>query len=468
MKNFFNSFLESKKNMLMAAALLVAVGASLLTISLYKKIHFVLNRELQERVTFALTVEQFLKEENLQVLDQDRLSPKPGKILWGGEIIYLDQSRIVQILNQDEIIKVNTAEKLPGNILQEAGLPLFPNDEILINGSPVKPDERLDSESPLIFELKPATVIQLQLPDEQIQFSTNASTLAEALVQEGYALFEGDRITPDLNTILTGEELEVKYVQSRPVTISLPENELRIRSASTTVGDILADAALPLQGLDYSLPAESEPYLTGTPIEIIRVGESYILNQEPIQFTSQFQPTNELELDQQQILTAGELGLKAQRVRIVTENGQEISREIEKEWVVKDPVPRTIGYGTRVEVRSADTADGQIKYWRKIEAYATSYNENCPGCNKWTSSGTRLKKGTIAVTLEWYRYMKGMQVYIPGYGFGRIEDVGGGIDGRFWVDLGYELDDYEPWSSYVTVYFLTPVPSPDLIMNPLY
>jgi uncharacterized protein YabE (DUF348 family) len=471
MKKILNFVLENKKNMLLAASALIAVGASLLTISLYKKVYFVLNGSPLERSTFALTVKHFLQEENLPVLDQDRLSPEPGKLLRGGEIIYFDQSRTIQILNQGKVIEVNTAEKLPGNILQEAGMPLFPNDEILLNGSPINPGQPIDSEPPLMIEFRPATVIRLRLPDQQLQFSTNAKTLAGALEQEGYTIFEGDRVHPDLNTLLTGTELEVEFTQSRPVIISLPDKELRVRSASSTVGEILADAALPLQGLDYSLPEENEPYLAGSPIQIIRVTESYVLNQEPIQFTSQYQPTNDLVLDQQQILTAGELGLKAQRVRVVSENGQEISREAEKEWVVKDPVPRIIGYGTRVEVQTANTADGQIKYWRKIEAYATSYNENCLGCSKWTASGTRIGTGSIAVRTDWFYAggMAGMQVYIPGYGFGTIEDVGGGVDwSRNWVDLGYSLEDYQPWSSYVTVYFLTPVPSADRIMNPLY
>jgi 3D (Asp-Asp-Asp) domain-containing protein len=54
--------------------------------------------------------------------------------------------------------------------------------------------------------------------------------------------------------------------------------------------------------------------------------------------------------------------------------------------------------------------------------------------------------------------MQGQPVYIPGYGHATVEDVGGGIPGRFWIDLGYSDNDYEAWGDWVTVYFLTPVP----------
>jgi len=67
------------------------------------------------------------------------------------------------------------------------------------------------------------------------------------------------------------------------------------------------------------------------------------------------------------------------------------------------------------------------------------------------------------VLLRWYRVMKGQPVYIPGYGVATIEDVGGGIPGRYWIDLGYTDSDIVSWNRWVTVYFLTPVPSPDRI-----
>ena len=36
-------------------------------------------------------------------------------------------------------------------------------------------------------------------------------------------------------------------------------------------------------------------------------------------------------------------------------------------------------------------------------------------------------------------------------------DTGGGVKGR-WIDLGYDEDELVAWSSYVDVYYLTPIP----------
>jgi hypothetical protein len=70
----------------------------------------------------------------------------------------------------------------------------------------------------------------------------------------------------------------------------------------------------------------------------------------------------------------------------------------------------------------------------------------------------KAQKGVIGVIRSWWRYMNGDPVYVPGYGRAIISDIGAGINGRYWIDLAYGDDDYVPWHSWVTLYFLTPVP----------
>ena len=95
--------------------------------------------------------------------------------------------------------------------------------------------------------------------------------------------------------------------------------------------------------------------------------------------------------------------------------------------------------------------------------YATSYSPcqtGIPGCQHWAPpAASQLHKGIVAVTLAWYRLMDGQRVYIPGYGFAVIADVGGGIPGTYWIDLGFSEEDYQAWHQTVTIYFLTPAPA---------
>ncbi len=251
--------------------------------------------------------------------------------------------------------------------------------------------------------------------------------------------------------------------------VQVGDQSVTFYTTEDTIGAALAGAGMALQGLDYSLPAEADPIPENRQVQIFRVREDVLLNQEKIPFTSTYQADNTTELDQLSILSGGEFGISAQQIRVTYENDQEVSRTLEKEWVLREPNPRVIGYGTKINLRTTNTADGPITYWRKITAYATSYNENCPGCNDYTYSGAYLQKGVIAVTRDWYYYMAGMRVYIPGYGFATIEDIGAGVPwSTNWVDLGYRSENYVIWSQNVEVYFLAPAPSAENIMYILY
>src|SRR5574341_97572 len=153
----------------------------------------------------------------------------------------------------------------------------------------------------------------------------------------------------------------------------------------------------------------------------------------------------------------GENGFTVQRIRVRYEDGKEVSRLTEAETLVRPPKTRILGYGTKIEIKTA-TVDGvEIEYWRAVQMYATAYSPCRSGsdqCHSGTSSGKSLKKGMVGLRYDWYLSMQGQRLFIPGYGFASVEDVCGGCIGKPWIDLGYSDNDYEQWNSWVTVYFL--------------
>ena len=452
-----------------AAGLAAVLGITLIVLSLHKSVFLVVNGTAEEISTYALTVKGLLKSQDLHLTESERVTPDPGTMLWGGELIILNLANTVEITADGDVITLQSAERRPANILLDLGVILFPKDRIMVDGVTVGKDYLLSLGKSHQIQLLRGTAITLAFENGSQRFISDADTLAEALENEGIEVFEADQLSKPLNTNLNGSSITVTLIRAEPLLVQLGDEIIKIRTTAETVGAALAQGGIALQGLDYSIPSELEAIPENDQVQIIRVREEILLKQEQIQFSSEYQPADDLALDQLQIMTGGEYGIQAQRLRIVYENDREFSRELEKEWVIKEPGSRIIGYGTQINIETANTPDGQITYWRKITAYATSYNENCPGCSNTTSSGAYLKKGVIAVKLDWYRYMKGMRVYIPGYGFATIEDVGGGVPwSANWVDLGYRSENYVPWSENVTVYFLAPAPPPENIMYVLY
>ena len=78
-----------------------------------------------------------------------------------------------------------------------------------------------------------------------------------------------------------------------------------------------------------------------------------------------------------------------------------------------------------------------------------------------TASGVRARPGTVAADTA--RYPFGTVVYVPGYGYGRVEDRGGAIKGEK-LDLGFRSHgEAEEWGRrriYVKVWSRGGMPAP--------
>jgi uncharacterized protein YabE (DUF348 family) len=304
--------------------------------------------------------------------------------------------------------------------------------------------------------------LTIHTPDSEKQVRSSGFTIGEALQEASLWLRAGDKINAPLNSPITNSPVTIYQFPSRELTVTAGQKTITFVSSAQTVGEALAEAGIPLTGLDYSQPADHEPLPSDGQIRVVHVTESMQLAQKPIPFESELQASADVPLDQTQILQPGETGLTVQRIRIRYEDGEEISRLTEDETVVRPPKTRILAYGTKIEVKTA-TVDGvNLEYWRAVQMYATSYSPCRSGtdqCYSGTSSGKSLRKGMVGLRYSWYLAMQGQQLYIPGYGFGSVEDVCGGCIGRPWIDLGFSDNNFEPWHSWVTVYFLTPVPA---------
>jgi uncharacterized protein YabE (DUF348 family) len=370
-------------------------------------------------------------------------------------------SSVINIIDGDNLRTINSSERVPSKILAQVNIILAPKDVLLSNGLIVALDQPLPSANSYTLQIRRAVTITVNGQTMQ----SAANTVGEMLAQAGTKIYQADKINPAANTPLTNN-LNITYIASREFTISVDKKQIRIRSAAATVGGALAEAGIPLIGLDASQPSENEALPQDGQIRIVRISESVTLAEKSIPFQSTVQTSPDVELDQQEILQPGIPGLAVSRIRIRYQDGVEISRQVETSTVVRPPKDRIVAYGTKAVLHTA-TVDGvQIQYWRAVQMFATAYspcNSAADRCYPATASGKPVQQGVVAVLPSWYANMRGQGLYIPGYGSATIEDIGGGIPGKLWIDLGYTDAQYASeggqWGRYVTVYFLAPIPN---------
>lgn len=174
-----------------------------------------------------------------------------------------------------------------------------------------------------------------------------------------------------------------------------------------------------------------------------------------------YQDDPETEAGEEKILEEGEDGKKVKIFKITyykkaatSEESKPTSEvkqeEYSRELISTEITPakdRKISRGTKIVWKTLATADGEIKYWKKLRVYATHYDSRCRGCDEWTAIGMRAGKGVIAVDPKVIKMRS--KVYIPGYGMAIAGDTGGAIKGNI-IDLGFEDAKTAGWSARFT------------------
>ncbi len=411
------------------------------------------------------TVSQVLTAGGITLQSGDIVLPELGTTAAPDVAIQVQRAKTVTVRTDEATQTYFTHQSTLGGFLRESQIEIGRTDRVLADGQMVGYGQVIGAAVPARLEIGRFHTITIVDGANRKQIVTRAQTVGEAIDEAEITLWAADGIQPSLGEWVS-DNLEIVITRSEPYTILVDGKQLQTRSHHNKPLSILREAGVGLVGADFVRPAAETILQPGDTIEVVRVTESFINDDTAIPFESLWQPTDQLEIDQKGLVVAGKEGILRRQTRIVYENGEEVRRESTGEWVAQEPVNEILGYGTRIEVRTLETPDGPVEYWRKVRMRVTSYTAASSGKSRShptygvTASGMRLRTGLVAVDKSVIPFRT--DVYVPGYGRGHAADVGGSIKGR-WIDLGYSAADYVGWRGYTDVYYLTPVPEPERI-----
>ena len=351
-------------------------------------------------------------------------------------------------------VEVQVTDLIAANWLLEAGIPLYPGDSILYSGVEIDPDFTLPAKQGQALTYRAAYPITLDSGGTQRVFYSSAPTLGAALWEQDIQLTASDVTSLPLDTPVIAP-LSVSIGQAVPLTIEVGGRTLKVSSAGATVGEALAEAGLALESLDKSIPTDDQPLPADGVIQVVRVREESILEESAIAYSEVRVADETMEIGTEEITQAGQNGVKVTSMRVRYEDGKEVSRETEQEWVSLQPVDQITAYGSQVVVRTSADSECIVDYYLAKEVYVTSYHDT----GQTTASGIWPYYGVIAVSPEWYSILKGSSICVPGYGVGTVLDVCPGCSGKNWLDVFIPTDSYISWSKNLTAYFMTPMPS---------
>jgi uncharacterized protein YabE (DUF348 family) len=416
--------------------------------------------------TYAITVRQLLRQMGYTLTNSDSVQPAPSTWLANVESITLDRGHAFSLWvgPSGTIFQFGTPAKTPRQLLALAGIEPAEDDIIKIDGKQYGMDDDLPTAANIVLQYLPAIPLSVTRDGQNSLIRSTGYSVGQALWSGNIRVTGADQLSAPFTMPLESAQ-EITLTKPTRITIQVDGMKLNSMSSSATVGQALQTSGISLQNLDYSVPSEDSPLPADGAIRVVRVREEVQVQQESIPFKVDSRGDDTMELDQKTEVTPGQYGIAVSRVIIRYEDGVETSRKTEASTTLVEPVDQVITYGTKVVYHTENTDDGPITYYRKVTVFATSYSpcrsapaDGSKSCISGTSSGVPVAKGIIGTTLDWYYLFKGDQIYVPGYGVGTVADVGGGISGKYWIDLGYSDADWQQWSQWVTIYFLAPAP----------
>ena len=271
---------------------------------------------------------------------------------------------------------------------------------------------------------------------------TNAETVSEVLSRLNISLAESDGISPSLDSLIDADHFFINIYRSRPIMIldgtikkvanvSSFDPKTAVRSAGFTIYD----------GDEIELVSTSDFLATGisSAYKIIRGEGSTLTLESDLDFSTETIKDYTIPSGTEEVRVLGEVGKIRRVYKIQTVNGEEISRELVEETVLREPVNRVVAVGTSIVNATPLTASmGRNRYTATnlsgeyVERQETYYDLPMSGvmafCGK---SGYTVREdgakvddeGYVLVAANLTRYPR-CSVVETSLGLGKVYDTG--------------------------------------------
>ena len=207
--------------------------------------------------------------------------------------------------------------------------------------------------------------ITINLDGENLEVATFKGNVQAVLSQQGIYLSDKDKIEPSLTSEIADNDV-ISIKKAVPVEVMVDGKNIEIDSAEDSVKNMLFKEGINLNDLDKVEPSLETELSKDLKIKITRVEEKTIVEKEPIDFETVVKEDNSLESGVKRTTQEGASGEKEITMKLVMENGKEVSREVVESKVVKEPVDEVVVKGTMEKLvlsRGKDNINYKNQWW---------------------------------------------------------------------------------------------------------
>ena len=279
--------------------------------------------------------------------------------------------------------------------------------------------------------------------------TTYASDPAKVLKEAGVALSADDVYTTE--SVDGVSEIKVQRLQS--ISVYYGEQVFEVSSFGETLQELLVRLGILVNdSVSVSMPLDTMTY-NGMEVRVDTIGQNTECYTVEVPFETVYCDDPTLPLGEEKILVTGKPGQAFCTANVSYVNGRETERNVYEQTVLVEPVSKVVAVGTGEKVGEVNDQpiigngvivlpSGEVLTYTKKDTFlATAYTHMDAGCDEYTSNGTRVKWGVVAVDPSVIPY--GTRMFIVSndgkyvYGLSTAEDCGGAI-------INKRLDLYMP------------------------
>ncbi|MFC0274254.1 ubiquitin-like domain-containing protein [Metabacillus herbersteinensis] len=370
MKKLFSEKVRKNKIVLSAASLLVlGSGTAYGTYEVTKdSVSVSLNGKKQEIRTHADTVSEVLADHDIELREEDKLSPAvDAKIKGNMEIVY-EASKPVNLTVNNERRTIWTTAKTVEELLKLEKIGVNEHDK-------VEPTLSTKIEEGLTLNIDKAFQLTLNVGEKKQQVWTTSTTVADFLKEQDVKLNDLDKIEPALTDKLNAKDV---------VTVT------RVEKVTDVVEEPIA----------FNVETKKDSNIEKGKQEVLESGEE---GKQEKHFEVVLE--NGKEVSRKLIKTEKKKDSKNRVVALGTKNVQQASTTVSR---------------------------GNDSVSKEFYVSSTAYTAHCNGCSGTTATGVNLRSNPNAkvIAVDPSIIPLGTKVFVEGYGYAVASDTGSAIKGN--------------------------------------